>query len=365
MVKGLYFHVPFCSYKCPYCDFVSVVDAPVSHEEYFSLLLKELSLYQDLNFYLKTLYFGGGTPSSVSPVLYEKFLGGLSTLVDLSRVEEVTIECNPESYGLEDFRILRSLGFNRVSIGVQSLREEGLKTLGRKHSVRDAIMSIKNAQKAGFENINIDLIYGYPGQGLEELKEEIEILSCLGVSHVSFYLLTPYEDTQFGQLYQRGLLSLPDQDTLADMYQLICESLESMGFLHYEISNFALPGFECKHNLIYWTHEEFLGLGVSAWSFVQNERFGNTRNIKLYIHKVKQEQKPIEYWEKLKDKEKIYDYIFVALRTSLGVDKNLIPQLPEELEEFFIEEKGKLKLNRRGMLLINEILLKLRQEIFT
>ncbi len=363
MVKALYFHIPFCSHKCPYCDFVSVVEPVVEPKEYMHFLLKELELYKDLSIKAQTLYFGGGTPSLIEPEVYEVFLDRLSSFLDISSVEEITLECNPENYSYEDYKRLRRLGFNRISIGVQSLREEGLKALGRLHSVEDSIRAVELAHKAGFENINIDLIYGYQGQSLKDLQHELKALKDLPISHVSFYLLTPYEDTQFGFLYQRGLLELPDDHIIADMYELICENLENMGFLQYEVSNFALPGYECKHNMVYWTHEEFLGLGVSAWSFVERVRFGNTKNLRLYVERVSGGQKPVEYEERLEGIDLLYDYLFTALRTTRGVEKEILPELPQGLEEFFVEEGQRLRLNRRGMLLINEVLWRLRKVI--
>ncbi len=363
MVKAIYFHIPFCTYKCPYCDFVSVVEPIVEPKEYMRLLLREIELYKSLEIKPKTLYFGGGTPSLIKPKVYESFFEGLSSLLDTSSLEELTIECNPENYSIEDFRKLKEIGFNRISIGVQSLREEGLKALGRLHTVKDSISAVECAYSAGFESINIDLIYGYQGQSLRDLEKELKILKALPISHVSFYLLTPYEDTQLGLLHQRGLLNLPDDNTIADMYELICESLESIGFLQYEVSNFALPGYECKHNMVYWNHEEFLGFGVSAWSFVDRLRFGNTKNLRIYMDKVKRGEKPLEYQERLDGEELLYDYLFVALRTTRGVEKEVLSNLPEGLEEFFVKEGQRLRLNRRGMLLINEVLWKLKRVI--
>ncbi len=363
MVKGLYFHIPFCSYKCPYCDFVSVVDPVVEPQEYMTFMLKELELYREISIKPQTLYFGGGTPSLIKPNQYKTFFERLSHMIDMSQLEEITIECNPENYTLEDFKSIKDIGFNRVSIGVQSLRDEGLKALGRLHSVEDALRAIDSANSAGFENINIDLIYGYQGQSLEDLRKELALLKSLPLSHVSFYLLTPYEDTLFGLLYKKGLFELPDDNTIADMYNLICESLEAMGFLQYEISNFAISGFQCKHNMLYWSHEEFLGLGVSAWSFVKRVRFGNTKSVKLYAERISRGESPVEYEEKLSGDELMYDYLFVALRTTRGVEKELLPNIPEDLKEYFQMEGERLRLNRKGMLLINEILWRIRDAI--
>lgn len=363
MVEALYFHIPFCSYKCPYCDFLSLVNPHVDHWSYLELLLKELELYSDLEIRPKTLYFGGGTPSLLSPRLYERFLKKLGKKIDLSEVKEVTIECNPENYGLDDFLMLRDLGFSRVSFGVQSLREEGLKALGRVHSPEDALRAIELAHRAGFENINGDLIFGYHGQTLSDLKLELKLLERLPLKHLSFYLLTPYEDTQIGKLYNMGLIDLPDGDAVADMYELICERLEALGYEHYEVSNFAKPGFRCRHNLVYWDHREFLGLGVSSWSFIGNVRFGNVRNLQSYVNAIKEGRRPVEYTEILYGKEAYYDYLFVKLRTKDGVSIEKLPSLPEDIVQLFEVEEGKARLSRRGMLLINEVMQRLRDAI--
>ncbi|RMH06483.1 MAG: radical SAM family heme chaperone HemW [Aquificota bacterium] len=359
MVKALYFHIPFCRYKCPYCDFVSFVDPFADHGEYMNLLLKEAKLYSELEVKAESLYFGGGSPSLVKPKLYERFLSELLKLFDLGEVREVSIECNPEDYTLEDFKSLKSLGFNRISFGVQSLRDEGLKALGRLHSVEDALRAVERAHKAGFENINIDLIFGYPSQTLKDLKEELKLALSLPIKHLSCYLLTPYEDTRFGELYRKGELSLPSQDLIGEMYETIADTLEGAGFVHYEVSNFALEGYECRHNLAYWSHEDFLGFGVSAWSFIKPVRFGNTKNIKTYKQSILEGKKPVEYREELTGKELLYDYLFVALRTNRGVPEGLLSP-PKELEDFFERHQGRLRLNRKGFLLINDVLLKIR-----
>lgn len=335
----------------------------MDYADYMELLLKEAELYSELEIKPESLYFGGGTPSLIKPTLYESFLSNLGGLFDLSSLREVSIECNPEDYKLEDFQALRSIGFNRVSFGVQSLQEKGLKALGRLHSVETSIKAIEQAYKAGFDNINIDLIFGYPSQSLEDLKEELKLALNLPIRHISCYLLTPYEDTRFGELYKRGELHLPSEELIADMYELIADTLESAGFVHYEVSNFALEGYECRHNIIYWSHEDFLGFGVSAWSFLRPVRFGNTKNLKAYRQSLLEGKKPIAYKEELKGKDLLYDYLFVALRTKWGVPEGLI-EPPEELEDLFERRAGRLRLTRKGFLLINEVLLRLKHRIY-
>ncbi|WP_448587428.1 radical SAM family heme chaperone HemW [Thermocrinis sp.] len=353
MVEGLYFHIPFCSNKCPYCDFVSFVSAP--SEEYLDLLKREIELYSDLEFDLRTIYFGGGTPSLVPVQLWKRFF----KLLNLEGVQEITIECNPENYRREDFEELLSLGVNRLSFGVQSFSERNLRFLGRWHSSVDSIRAVHQAHLAGFENISIDLIYGLPGQGLRELKEELKVVKDLPITHLSAYLLTPYEDTLFGKLWQQGELKLPSDQEIEEMFLFLSDELSSMGFIHYEISNFAKEGFECKHNLIYWTHREFLGLGVSAWSFVNRRRFGNYKNLELYKNSLLKGVKPVDKEEVLEGEELLKDYFFVALRTRYGVPRSFLNSVPEELREFFFEDEHSIRLTKRGWLLINEVLIKL------
>ncbi len=361
MVRALYMHIPFCHHKCPYCDFVSFTSYS-QPQAYLELLLRELSLYKDIDLGLKTLYLGGGTPSILKPYAYAKFLEELSRMCGLDTLEELTIECNPEDYTREDFKVLRDIGFNRVSIGVQSFSERGLRTLGRAHTPERALKCVDDAYSAGFENISVDIIYGYHGQSPEDLEEELRVIEGLPIKHSSFYLLTPYEDTLIGHMHRKGFITLPDEEQVERMFLLIHHTMTSLGFQHYEVSNYAKRGYECKHNLTYWNHEEFLGVGVSAWSFVRNERWGNARNLELYARMVQRGQRPIVEREELRGVELLKDYLFVKLRTSEGVSKNTFPRWREVIEcmgEFFEEEGDRMRLSLRGMLLINEVLLRL------
>ncbi len=360
MVKALYIHIPFCHHKCPYCDFVSFTSYS-QPETYLDLLLKEFSLYADLEYHLKTLYLGGGTPSIIKPKTYTRFLENLSRLCDLTGIEELTIECNPEDYTKEDFKVLRDIGFNRVSVGAQSFTKKGLETLGRLHTPERALKCVEDAYSAGFENINVDIIYGYHGQSLEDLEEDLKVIEGLPIKHASFYLLTPYEDTLVGHMYRKGLITLPNEELVEKMFFLIHHTMKALGFEHYEISNYSKEGYECKHNLTYWNHEEFLGIGVSAWSFIGGERWGNARNLELYTRMIQRGQKAIVERERLRGVDLFKDYLFVKLRTSEGVPKSAFPRWREMLErmgEFFEEQGDRIRLNLKGMLLLNEILLR-------
>jgi oxygen-independent coproporphyrinogen-3 oxidase len=273
------------------------------------------------------------------------------------------MECNPESYKREDFEGLLELGINRLSFGVQSFLEKNLQFLGRWHSPKEGIRAVLEAKSAGFENLSIDLIYGLPGQTLQDLREELKVIKDLPITHLSAYLLTPYEDTLFGHLWQKGQLRLPSDGQIEEMFLFLSEELSSMGFEHYEISNFAKEGYRCAHNLLYWSHREFLGLGVSAWSFINKKRFGNYRNLEKYKRAVLQGEKPIEMEEMLEGEELLKDYLFVALRTRDGVPKEVLPNIPDHIREFFLEEGDRVRLSKRGWLLINEILLELWDEV--
>ncbi|MFN3813241.1 MAG: radical SAM family heme chaperone HemW [Aquificaceae bacterium] len=364
MVEALYVHIPFCSYKCFYCDFISFTNPEISHEEYIEFLLKEVSLYTDLSWDLKTIYLGGGTPSLMDPRLYEKLFKGLSELVNTDKVEEATVECNPETYREEEFRRIKDIGVNRVSIGVQSFRREGLEALGRRHKVEDALSCIFSAYKAGITNINVDLIYGYQGQGIRNLEEELSLLEDLPIKHVSLYLLTPYEDTMLGHLHAHGRISLPDEDTVADMYTFSTEKLRTMGFVHYEVSNFALDGYECKHNIAYWIGKEFIGVGVSAWSFSEGVRFGNTKSMRNYTESIKAGRKPIQYEDVLRDERSLEDFLFTRLRTKWGIPLSYSHLIPEDLWEFFERNEESIRIKEDKMVLINEILLRVYKNLY-
>lgn len=355
MVKGIYLHIPFCDHKCPYCDFTSLVSSPVSHEEYMSLVLKEIELYKGLSISVETLYFGGGTPTLLEPHLLGKVVEGLDSVFGLSSLREFSVECNPSTYRLEDFRELISLGVNRVSIGAQTFSEGGLLSLGRNHSPDDIVRAYTHARDAGFENVNLDLIYAYPYQTLGDLEGDLKAIEDLAPDHVSAYMLTPYPNTPMGVDILQGVLPSPTDKEVARMYTLLSDGLRSLGYRRYEISNWALGGKECKHNLLYWTMEEFLGLGVSAWGFVGGVRYGNTKNIVSYKSKLLEGGLPIESRSILSDRDLFDEVLMLRLRLKRGLPPRWAELIPERLKGFFEFSQEGVGIKEEFMILYNEI----------
>ncbi|MBK3332730.1 radical SAM family heme chaperone HemW [Persephonella atlantica] len=355
MVEGIYLHIPFCSLKCPYCDFTSItVNNKQIFTEYVSLVLKELHMYRDLEFDVKTVYFGGGTPSLLPPEVIAHLIEGIDRIVGINGNAEVTVEVNPENYRYLQFKQLKQSGVNRISVGVQSFQLKQLRALGREHSPEDSLKTVEDAFRAGIENISIDLIYGIQGQDVESLEKDLKTVENLPVKHLSAYMLTAYEETPLGQMVKRGEYFLPDDDTVYRMFLLIDSYLNRCGFSRYEISNWAKEGYQCRHNLLYWKRKEFLGLGVSAWSFANRKRFGNTKNLHVYMEKVKKGEFPVEFVDLIDDKEEKKEKIFLGLRLKNGIDIKLVKDKMNFLRnlerEGFIEIKGeKVSLTPKGI----------------
>lgn len=352
MVKGVYVHIPFCSYRCPYCDFYSLVESPVGPEEYVDLILKEAELYREIPLDIRTLYLGGGTPTKLRPEEILRIVEGIGEIFRVSNFEEITVECNPEDYTEKDFRRLRSFGVSRLSIGVQSFSEEGLKVLGRRHTPSEAVRAFLSAREAGFDNVNVDLIYGYPGQRPDDLKADLEKAVSLEPDHISAYLFTPYEGTPLGLKVLKGELKTPGEDEISTLHGILWRTLKEAGYVRYEISNWAEPGKECRHNLIYWTMEEFLGLGVSAWGFIGSVRYGNLRSVILYAEKVVSGERPVGTGVNLTEKDRFEEWLMLRLRTRRGIPPDLIP---EHLLEFFEPGPEGLTIKEDYMILTNEI----------
>ena len=358
MFEGLYIHIPFCGKKCPYCDFFSVV-GETDYWGYLTALLEEIKLYSEKEFQIKTIYFGGGTPSTIPPKLYEKFFSLLGKLIDLSQVEEITIEVNPEDYRFSEFSALRKIGFNRISVGVQSFLPKNLKILGRKHSVRDSLETVEAANKAGFENISVDLIWGLPQQTPKDLIKEFEILKTLPVVHLSAYTFTVYEETPLKLMVESGRFILPSEEEIETLYYTLLEQTQKLNFKRYEISNFAKSErFFSKHNLLYWKMKPFLGIGAGAWSFDGKRRWYNLRSVKGYKEALFRGKKPIASLYGLNGEEYLKEAIITGLRTTEGIPLEWIKdKIPKEvLEEFFIQKGEKVAFNDKGFLVSNAIL---------
>ncbi len=361
MVKGVYIHIPFCGIKCPYCDFVSTpVEDKNIQKDYIKNILKEFDLYIDKNFSVESIYIGGGTPSLLSPDLIVFLIENISKKVSINTKPEITVEVNPENYRFADFKILKESGINRISVGSQSFLEKNLKALGRKHTPEDVIKTVDSALKAGIENINLDMIYGISGQSLSDLEKDLKAYTSLPVKHISAYMLTAYEDTPLGIKVKKGDYSLPEEDLLLDMFKLIDEYLEKKSFHRYEISNWAKDGYHCRHNLLYWEGKEFLGLGVSAWSYLNGVRFGNTKSLVIYNKMVNKGEKPVEFYDPITPEEKRKEKIFLGLRLKKGIELDLVREKIDFVKQIVEEGLAQIKNNRlvltpEGILVSNYI----------
>ena len=324
MNSSLYIHIPFCKKLCGYCDFFKTMSL-AQKAEVLDGIAKEMAarapMLEDTS--LKTIYFGGGTPTVCEPKELGELLRCAERVFDCSGVEEVTVEANPDDLTEEYLEGLRRVGVNRLSMGVQSFRDEDLVFMNRRHTAAEAVAAIERARRAGFDNISIDLIYGLEGVTLEQWRESVERAVALGVEHISAYHLTIEEGTLFGK---RGVRTAPEE--LSDKeYEVLCEVLRKAGYEHYEISNFALPGRRSRHNSAYWRGTPYLGLGPGAHSFDGKcQRSWNLPSIKKYLDGVSLE------CETLSATERYEETVMVSLRTSEGVDLTL-------LEEQFGAEK--------------------------
>ncbi|NPA32594.1 MAG: radical SAM family heme chaperone HemW [Aquificae bacterium] len=355
MIRALYVHIPFCSSKCPYCDFMSVEGTHLKGV-YLRALEREMELYRELPAKIRSVYFGGGTPSLLDPKEIERLISRVYEIFPVEKEVEITVECNPEDYKKEDYERLLDAGVNRVSLGVQSFSEKGLRALGRKHSREEVLRALERVLGTGFRSVNVDLIWGYPSQGEEELLFELEELSRFGVSHVSAYLLTLYPETKMGEMALSGKISPPDEERIARLHELLSEGLRALGFERYEVSNWAKRGHECVHNLTYWRMEEFLGFGASAWGLVGRVRYMNERNISAYIELVSLGKKPAKVKEKLSQKEFLKEKLMLGLRTREGVEEEYERFVPEHIKEFFEKSGGRLRIREDALIVSNELI---------
>ena len=277
-MRGLYVHIPFCISKCNYCDFYSVAIVPGMLDRYIEALLIEADSYGGMDF--GTLYIGGGTPSLLGPSGLEKLINGLSRRFNLDGLQEASIEVNPESAGRNFQATAYRLGIGRISIGAQSLNDVELRKAGRVHDRRQALDAVDAALASGFKNVSADVMIGLPGQTIRSLGDTINTLIGAGINHISAYCLSKEEGTAFSRFPPPDL---PGEDDQAGLFESAVDILRSHGLAHYEISNFALPGFECQHNLNYWRGGEYVGLGPAAASHICGTRFKNAPCLERYL----------------------------------------------------------------------------------
>lgn len=376
---SLYIHIPYCISKCPYCDFNVHVTPKIPEKKYSEALLQEMDFYAQTDDWrgrsLKSLFFGGGTPSTFAPGSIDKILEKAEALFSFEKEMEITLEANPDRNDSSHFFAYRSCGVNRISIGAQSFQPHLLQFLGRLHSADETREALRIAREAGFENFNLDLIYGSPGQSLSDLRADLAEAMSFQPPHLSAYNLTIEEGTPFHRQYQAGKLRPLDEETEVAMTELIEETLSQAGLERYEISNYARDGFHPRHSLNYWQGGDYLGIGAGAHSYKQIQDHG------AYGRRWRNEKKPVRYMEKIAREGRAVvesertdltkaaaEFMFLGLRMTQGISLaefsrrfgkkplDFYPQIGAWLQEGLMEEdEERLRLTRRGLLVANSI----------
>ena len=360
--EHLYVHIPFCPKVCPYCSFYKETTDRNKTGRFLDALLRELDFRQETGGALRprTIFFGGGTPSALSTPQLEYLLTGLRARLDLSALEEWTLEMNPATVSLEKARALRGLGVNRISMGVQSWEPGLLLTLGRVHSAEQARRSYEILREAGFENVNLDLIFGIPGQTREQWERSLATTVALRPDHISAYNLTYEEDTEFFARFSRGEYA-QDADADADLFEFTAEFLTAAGYPPYEISNFAVPGRECAHNLAYWRGADYLGLGPSAFSTMGERRWANIRDTSEYNERVHAGGTAEDFVEDVPPATRRAEAIAFGLRTRDGVPAEWLAGEPAAMAEHTAlglmetQAGNRVALTQRGRLLADAV----------
>ncbi len=416
---GVYIHIPFCLKRCIYCDFVSGIYSPEKESAYIKALKKEiLNISGKASF--KTLYIGGGTPTVLSSKTLSDLINHIFSNLSFAEGYEATIELNPGTIDSEKLQAIRSSGINpvpqqgyrinpepqngngvnpelqkeygvnRINIGVQSFNDSELNFLGRLHSSKDAEQAVYLSKDAGFENLGIDLIYGIPGQNIDSWKRTLEKTLSLKPRHISAYELTVEQGTSLYEKIKTDKLKRPEEEKIIEMYEYTIDYLKAEGFVHYEISNFAMPDYFCMHNLNYWDRGEYYGIGLGAHSFIKGKRFYNTDNLKGYIKALSEDKSPVKETEDITEDKASSETIFLGLRKTEGINlknfsetysKDILTLYQKEIKELqeagLIEIEGSncsnrsssnntepyVRLTRKGLLLSNEVFIKLMQHI--
>ncbi len=370
MVKAAYLHIPFCEHICHYCDFNKVFLKGQPVDAYLQAIDQEMKLTVEglQSERLETIFVGGGTPTSLNEKQLYTFCESILQNLKKDKQTEFTFEANPGDLTKEKLQIMKQAGVNRLSLGVQTFNDELLKKIGRVHRAEDVFTSVASAKEIGFENISIDLIFSLPGQTIADFKDTLAKAFSLNVTHYSGYSLIIEPKTVFYNLMKKGRLHTPGEDVEADMYELLMEEMELNGFQQYEISNFAKPGFESRHNLTYWNNDPYYGFGAGAHSYVNGWRRSNIGPLKKYLDSIQGGQLPIFEEHFVTKSEQMEEEMFLGLRKTKGVSianfhgkfqMNPLDHFQAEIEQ--LKEKGWLEvtdgfiyLTKAGRLLGNE-----------
>jgi oxygen-independent coproporphyrinogen-3 oxidase len=371
---SLYIHIPFCKSKCNYCDFLSFAHEDDKIDEYITALVAEIRSYHSLlrNNIVKSIFIGGGTPSVIEAKYIESIMKEIKENFNLEPTAEITIECNPGTISREKGTIYKILGINRISLGLQAVDNERLKHLGRIHTFEEFAQNFNMLREIGYDNINVDLMFGLPNQTLGEWKETLKQVLILNPEHISVYGLLVEEDTPYYSQYQQKKWELPDEEIERTMYWYANECLAQKGYEHYEISNYSKKGFSCKHNKVYWTLGKYIGIGLGAASYYDQIRMDNTRNIDQYmnaqgdLNEIISNKAPSTI---IAQKE---EFMFLGLRLMEGISKkDYLNKFNQKIEEQYgevvfdlikqdllIEEGDRLSLTNKGIDISNYVLAK-------
>ncbi|CAN5429720.1 MAG: radical SAM family heme chaperone HemW [Blastocatellia bacterium] len=373
MTAGIYLHIPFCKSRCSYCDFATdVYKSSEAVERYVAALCRELEHFDSQalaggsDLLIDTVYFGGGTPSLLTPKQVEKILASLHSKFTIDLCLEMTMEMNPATVSLTTLKDYKSLGVNRASFGVQTFDDTELKRLARGHDANDARETFRMLREAGFENVSFDLIAGLPRQTLGDWERNLDEALKLRPEHLSLYLLEIHEGTPLAEQIRSRRQPLPDEEIAAEMYELLLERMPAAGYAQYEVSNFSKPGFESKHNSKYWLLEPVYAFGVSAHSFDGTQRYANERDTAQYVQLIEEKRTSETMRENI---DAASEFVFLGLRMTNGIDLavfenrfgfNLRQKYGRQLETLFESElveiyEDRLLLTRKGMLFSNEV----------
>lgn len=369
-MAGIYIHVPFCKTRCAYCDFFSTTLHDMK-SRYVDALCQELVMRRNYlhDAPIGTLYFGGGTPSQLSENDFHSIFNQIEKVYGLEACEEITLEANPDDLTDDYVEMLTTLPFNRISMGIQTFHEPTLQLIGRRHTAQEAIEAVRRCQQHGFTNISIDLIYGLPGETLEQWKEDLLMAFSLKVQHISAYHLTYEQGTRLWQMLQRKEICEVDEDTSVELFRILCEEMQKAGYEHYEISNFALPNFRSRHNSAYWHEVPYLGCGPGAHSFDGDSREWNVSSLPKYIEALEQGQR--NYEQETLDKDTRYnEFVMTRLRTCEGFSLSDLQQrfgqayhdyclhlaTPYMRQGLLLQKENTLRLSREGIFVSDDII---------
>ena len=363
-MAGIYIHIPFCAKRCLYCDFFSSTDMQFK-TPYIQAIIREMELRKDYidNEPIETIYFGGGTPSQLGEKDFEKIFDAINRIFDTSQCQEITLEANPDDMTPEYVASLQKLPFNRISMGIQSFQEKDLRFLNRRHNREQAIRAVALCKEHGISNINIDLIYGLPGQTLDEWSLNLEEAIQLDVPHISAYHLIYEERTALYKLLKEGGITPVDEELSVSLFSTLINRLTKAGYLHYEISNFARPGYISQHNSSYWLGKKYIGIGAAAHSYNGSNRLWSVSSLPLYLKGIATETPAVEI-EELDENTQYNDFIITRLRTMWGIQLQKIKELFGEEKWNYLKQQAEPYLQQDLLNLQNETLKLSKKGIF-